>query len=56
MAAFLGGGTGGGGDTGHDDDDDDDDERGGGSGDLPLLLMLGALGLGRMMRRRKGGQ
>ena len=56
MAAFLGGGTGGGGDTGHDDDDDDDDERGGGSGDLPLLLMLGAFGLGRMMRRRKGGQ
>ena len=62
MAAFLGGASdisGGGGDTGHDDDDeddDDDDERGGGSGDLPLLLMLGALGLGRVMRRHKGGK
>ena len=37
----------------HDDDDDHDDDhkRGGGAGDLAFLLMLGALGLGRRMRR-----
>lgn len=52
VTLYLGGSTGGAGgrDDSHDDDDDDD-KRGGGAGDLPLLLMLGLLGLRRMVRR-----
>ena len=52
ITEYLGGSTGGG--TGGSDSDDDDDhveKSGGGAGDLALLLVLGALGLGRMRRR-----
>ncbi|MGB5492807.1 MAG: hypothetical protein WBM76_18420, partial [Woeseiaceae bacterium] len=50
IAAFLRGSDSG---VDSDDDDEDDSERnGGGSGDLPFLLMLGALALSRMMGRR----
>jgi PKD repeat protein len=53
ITLYLGGSTGGGGSAGEDsEDDDDDDERGGGAVTW-LLLMLGAMGFGRGMRRHR---